>query len=73
MLSYRFQNNNIFASKSASQPRGDGNKGDRFPLYITNIPADIDEDQLKEIFSQAGDVIQSKCLPPREGRNSKVG
>ena len=43
MLSYRFQNNNIFASKSASQPRGDGNKGDRFPLYITNIPADIDE------------------------------
>ena len=39
----RFQNNNIFASKSTSQPASDGNKADRFPLYIVNIPVNVNE------------------------------
>ena len=68
-----FQNNNIFASKSTSQPASDGNKADRFPLYIVNIPVNVNEDQLKTMFNQCGEVIHSKCLAPKEGRSCTVG
>ena len=33
----------MFASKSALQSNKGGSQGDRFPLYVTNIPVDMDE------------------------------
>jgi len=41
-------------------------------LYVTGLPADIDEQKLRGIFSEHGKVSQCKVLPPRPGEQKTV-